>query len=801
MITSISGAIFSRLSAQTAIVQLVRSRPELNARDFSVKMKLFGDASDSNAGESIQVLNAQAGQLCPQALARDFGPKSDLARGAIVAFGEEGPIGGSLGGSVPPPQQSAATESLARQFGLSPASVDMRIVWTAAIDYYLAVVQAVVARLAPASKGVGLDVGLAALAADRPRIHRVLERIDRQLADYTDTAPPAGQDYFAPLYQSLFPRRVRHAAGEYYTPAWLAEYVLDEAMYRGDPHCRVLDPACGSGAFLTAAIDRIRRQNERLERQQLCNVILSGVVGLDLNPLAVVSARANYLIALGELAPMVASAEIPVYRRDSILDPCPDQVAAAGPFDLVVGNPPWIAWDNLPADYRQATMPLWLRYGLFSLSANQARHGGAKKDLSTLLIYAVADRYLAEHGRLAIVVTQTIFQTRGAGDGFRRFRIGVDGPPLKVIRVSDLTERRPFDAANWTATLTLDKGTPTTYPVPYIRWTRHQGGKSVPRQYWAEPIDPSRPSSPWFLRPDRLSVDLASLAGTSDYRARLGANTGGASGVYWLQLVGREGELVRVRNITGRGKRSVEPVEEALESDLIYPLLSWGDIGRFRARSSAHVLLVQDVDSRQGIDEDTLGSAYPRTYAYLSRFRHSLVARAAYRRYQSRAPFYSMYNVGPYTVAPIKVVWRRMDRRVQAAVVEEVIDRWLGPRPVIPQETCVLIACSTADEAHYLCALLNCSIVSFLATAQSVRGGKGFGSPGMIESLRLKRYSSSHTVHCELARLSRQAHAAAADGADSTDVEERIDRAAAKLWNLGQSDLDIMRQEIATGSH
>ena len=40
-----------------------------------------------------------------------------------------------------------------------------------------------------------------------------------------------------------------------------------------------------------------------------------------------------------------------------------------------------------------------------------------------------------------------------------------------------------------------------------------------------------------------------------------------------------------------------------------------------------------------------------------------------YRQYQSGAAFYSMYNIGHYTVAPIKVVWRRMDRRINAAVV------------------------------------------------------------------------------------------------------------------------------------
>ena len=96
-------------------------------------------------------------------------------------------------------------------------------------------------------------------------------------------------------------------------------------------------------------------------------------------------------------------------------------------YDLVVGNPPWIAWDHLPPAYRAATKPLWEKYGLFSLSGNEARHGGGKKDLSMLMTYTSADRYLKPHGRLAFVITQTVFQTRGAGDGFRRFRLGAEG--------------------------------------------------------------------------------------------------------------------------------------------------------------------------------------------------------------------------------------------------------------------------------------------------------------------------------------------------------------------------------------
>ncbi len=58
--------------------------------------------------------------------------------------------------------------------------------------------------------------------------------------------PSGSRDLLKKLYQQLFPRDVRHDLGEYYTPDWLAEHVLNELEYVGDPDKRLLDPACGS---------------------------------------------------------------------------------------------------------------------------------------------------------------------------------------------------------------------------------------------------------------------------------------------------------------------------------------------------------------------------------------------------------------------------------------------------------------------------------------------------------------------------------------------------------------------------
>jgi len=46
---------------------------------------------------------------------------------------------------------------------------------------------------------------------------------------------------------AALPKTYATDLGEYYTPDWLAEHVLNEVGYTGDPDKRVLDPACGSG--------------------------------------------------------------------------------------------------------------------------------------------------------------------------------------------------------------------------------------------------------------------------------------------------------------------------------------------------------------------------------------------------------------------------------------------------------------------------------------------------------------------------------------------------------------------------
>ena len=161
------------------------------------------------------------------------------------------------------------------------------------------------------------------------RVHEICVTLLNYEPATVELNPERVKDLFKHIYQNLVPGKnagakadVRGKLGEFYTPDWLAELLLDEVEYKGDPDVRVLDPACGSGTFLVLAIKRIRRYAEDnfLDQRDLIAKIIQNVQGIDLNPLAVLAAKANYLIALSDLLRYRPrdGIDIPIYLADSI---------------------------------------------------------------------------------------------------------------------------------------------------------------------------------------------------------------------------------------------------------------------------------------------------------------------------------------------------------------------------------------------------------------------------------------------------------------------------------------------------
>jgi hypothetical protein len=89
----------------------------------------------------------------------------------------------------------------------------------------------------------------------------------------------------------------------------------------------------------------------------------------------------------------------------------------------------------------------------------------------------------------------------------------------------------------------------------------------------------------------------------------------------------------------------------------------------------------------------------------------------------------------------------------------------------------------TADEAHYLCAILNSRPVDEFVRSFS-SGGRGFGAPSVVKNLAIPRFDAMQKTHRLLAELSREAHTEVDRGHEIADLERRMDGAVEELWNL-----------------
>ncbi|MFH1231172.1 MAG: N-6 DNA methylase [Planctomycetota bacterium] len=713
--------------------------------------------------------------------------------------------------------------------------------------------------------------------------------------------PDWTRDLLQKLYEVIVPKQLRHSLGEYYTPDWLAGYVVDKSGYQGKICQRFLDPFCGSGTFLVQAIHRTINYaagQKKVSVKVLARHILDNIVGFDLNPVAVLAARTNYLIAISKFIREISPISVPVYLCDTVCPPKPanndgeldfdktlvftttkgnyifpitmqsknqidkftsmitialrgklvpeqfeKQVKTEfnlpqkeisllidiyrsikelddkgengiwaryikntfaplylGKFDYVIGNPPWIRWGYLSDDYRARTLKLWNEYKLFSLKGYAGRLGGGEKDFSMLCVYKCADKYLEDKGKLGFVITMEVFKSKGAGEGFRQFEIkNKHSIPLKVLSMENMVHLKPFaDAANKTSIFFLKKGEPTTYPVPVIEWKRKPGcGKIHPewsldevqkhcqtKKMQATPINPDKIVSTWQTAlPKELKL-YSKVKGKNPYKAYRGAATD-PYGVFWLQVkeVRADGLLV-IQNMHDRGDTEIKPIKTAIESTLVFPAISGGEIVKFGTTSNFYLLITQNPKTREPHSEDWMIKNVSSTYAYLKKFEDVLSARQSrtIKELGKKTAFYTMFGIGEYSFAKYRVVWQRMAQKISAVVLSSM-KTGFGIKPIISTDTTALFAIDDKTEAHYLCAILNSDLInSFISSFSSA--GRGFGAPSVMENLAIPQFNPCNKIHQLLTELSEKAHNLVKDNKPIDEIENRINSVVKQLWNI-----------------
>jgi len=170
--------------------------------------------------------------------------------------------------------------------------------------------------------------------------------------------------------------KAQRKKGAYYTPPKLVEFTADLATEAGPDLTgkRVLDPGCGSGAFLVSMFNRMGeawvRRNERARNgtraEALAKILREQIRGVDISLVACQATCFSLYMAMLDFLDPREIRRLGPERLPNLLLSNADKARQNGPqtvihgdflsslpalesqrFDFIVGNPPWVARGNV----------------------------------------------------------------------------------------------------------------------------------------------------------------------------------------------------------------------------------------------------------------------------------------------------------------------------------------------------------------------------------------------------------------------------------------------------------------------
>ncbi|MGH7631528.1 MAG: Eco57I restriction-modification methylase domain-containing protein, partial [Gemmatimonadales bacterium] len=347
-------------------------------------------------------------------------------------------------------------------------------------------------------------------------------------------------------------------------------------------------------------------------------------------------------------------------------------VFAAGGFDLVVGNPPWVRAEQVPPEQR---LRLAARYRWWRAGGRGFAH---RPDLSLAFVER-AYEIVRARGVVAMLVPAKLAT---AGYGARaRHALAAEAT---LHAVADLeSERHAFDATAYPMALVLSRQRPDQGHLV-------RGALSV-REPAVTPQRALGAGGPWVVT-GGAARDALLGAGAPRLRdrftPRLGVKTG-ANALFLDPPASVEAALVRVA-VRGRDVRPFAAVRG--------PRLLWPCDGAGHA----------------------LAELPPGARAHLALGESRLRARADYQT----GPPWTLFRTGPAS-APHRVVWADLARRLTALALTGA-----DGRSRIPLNSCYVLVAPDAEAAHRLAAWLNCTWIRAAARLGATVASGGYARFG-----------------------------------------------------------------------
>jgi len=392
-------------------------------------------------------------------------------------------------------------------------------------------------------------------------------------------------------------------------------------------------------------------------------------------------------------------------------------VSAAGGFDMVIGNPPWVRLHNVD---HSAKAQFTREFRVFRESAWQAgaeaaaagRGFAAQVDLSALFV----ERSLTlarDGGTVALIVPAKLWRSL-AGGGVRSYLIR----EAQIVELHDLTESRQlFDAAVYPSVIVFRRNSAFAPAPASVRAVVHRRESAIhwPLDTGTLPFDMT-PGSPWLIMPPevRASFDLISRAGIPLAKSPLGRPFLG------VKTGCNEAFVVRLSSMQPppglNGDRQLAAIESGeisgkIECSMLRPLHRGETIHRWRLRAP----LEQIVWTHD--EQGPVPRLLPHAQRWLDKWRHELERRTDFSA-RGHARWWTIFRTESAAASSSRVAWSDFGRTPRAAVLD-------ANDATVLLNSCYVVRCDDLADAQTLAALLNSPInAAWLnALAEPARGG------------------------------------------------------------------------------
>jgi hypothetical protein len=525
-------------------------------------------------------------------------------------------------------------------------------------------------------------------------------------------------------------KTVRRDLGDFQTPPELVTEVLATLGPIGARWPRVLEPTCGRGHFLGGLLDHPSPPRE--------------IQAIEIQP--------AHCRAAGERTARYRDRDIGVTITCADffgLDLARDLAWRQGGPLLVVGNPPWVTNAELGSLESTQVPP---KSNVKGLSGLAARTGASNFDVAEAVWLKLARDLAAEAPTIALLCKTSV--ARSILQFAHRARL-----PIEAASIRRIDAARWFDAAVDACLfqVTLAKG-------EAVGGMDCRGGIPVyPGLKSGEPTGVMGFSRGWLIA-DREAHRRCEFAdGVCPRTWRQGLKHDAAA---VMELAVDAGPGRRLRD------RSGDRVE--VEAEFAYPLIKGADLKQTADQRPRRAVLV----TQRWIGEDTTRLAHdaPRLWAYL----RANAARFEGRKssiYRGRPPF-ALFGIGPYSFASFKVAICGLHKAPAFRAVGPV-----EGRPVLLDDTCYFLPCSSAAEAAALAALCNDPIALELIRSASFPDAKRPITKALLQRVDLRAILDRTDRRGLLARAAAILAGELAIGADGgpSTLRDRIEEALSTL--------------------